>query len=138
MASSTYVPSNPLSQTTTNTLPAILIKIATDPLVDQYDLSGIVQFHTGAAPLPPKIIAKLVQKYPHAGIKQGRGMTESTSCITSTPPEYLHPRFAHTVGKPVSNTLMKLINLQTGLEAGVGEVGEVSIRSKGAREPCTI
>lgn len=107
---------------------AILIRMTTDPLVDQYDLSHVLQFNTGAAPLSVEVIEKLARKYPNAGIKQGWGMTESTSCITSTPFQYLHPRFAHTVGKAVSNTLLKIVDVETGLEVGVGTPGEVCIQ----------
>lgn len=105
---------------------AILIRMTTDRLVDQYDLSRVVQFNTGAAPLAVEVIEKLARKYPGAGIKQGWGMSESTSCITSTPFTHLNPRFAHTVGKPVSNTTLKIVDVETGLEVGVGIPGEVS------------
>jgi hypothetical protein len=53
-------------------------------------------------------------------------MTESTSCITSTPFDCLHPRFAHTVGKLVSNTILNVVDVEIGLEVGIGAPGEVS------------
>lgn len=97
-----------------------------DPLVGQYNLHHVTQFNTGAAPLSPEIIQKLAKKFPTAGIKQGWGMTESTSCITSTPPKFLSPRFAHTVGTAVPNTVLKIVDVETGKELGINSPGEAS------------
>ena len=96
-----------------------------DPLVEKYELTHITQFNTGAAPLSPEVIQKLAHKYPLAGIKQGWGMTESTSCITSTPPEYLDPQFAHTVGAAVANTILKVVDVESRVEVGFDIPGEV-------------
>lgn len=97
-----------------------------DPLVGQCNLHHVAQFNTGAAPLSPEIIQKLAKKFPTAGIKQGWGMTESTSCITSTPSKFLSPRFAHTVGTAVPNTVLKIVEVETGKELGINSPGEVS------------
>lgn len=53
-------------------------------------------------------------------------MTESTSCITSTPSKFLSPRFAHTVGTAVPNTVLKIVDVETGKELGINSPGEVS------------
>lgn len=107
---------------------AILIRLINEPLVPKYNLKHIKQFNTGAAPLSPEVIQKLAGKFPGVGIKQGWGMTESTSCITSTPPELLHYRYAHTVGVAVPNTVLKIVNPETGEEVGANVPGEVRCR----------
>jgi len=75
--------------------------------------------------LLPEIIAKLAKAFPNAGIKQGWGMTESASCITSTPPKYLSYEYAHTVGVAVPGTVLKIIDPESGKELGIGEQGEI-------------
>jgi hypothetical protein len=52
-------------------------------------------------------------------------MTESTSCITSTPPKYLPYDYAHTVGVLTPSSVLKIVDLSSGKEVGVGEPGEV-------------
>ncbi|PVH71102.1 acetyl-CoA synthetase-like protein [Cadophora sp. DSE1049] len=106
-------------------VPPILIRLINDPLVQQYNLKHIKQFNTGAAPLSPEVIQKLAKKFPAVGIKQGWGMTESTSCITSTPPEFLDYKYAHTVGVVVPNTTLKIIDPESGEEVGVNVPGEI-------------
>ncbi|KAH6711195.1 hypothetical protein BKA61DRAFT_645348 [Leptodontidium sp. MPI-SDFR-AT-0119] len=106
-------------------VPPILIRLINEPLVPKYNLKHIKQFNTGAAPLSPEVIQKLAGKFPGVGIKQGWGMTESTSCITSTPPELLHYRYAHTVGVAVPNTVLKIVNPETGEEVGANVPGEI-------------
>lgn len=96
-----------------------------DPVVRKYDLGNVVQFNTGAAPLPPRIIEKLTVQFPHVVIKQHWGMTESTSCITATPVALLENMYAHTVGTIVSSTTIKIINPETDKEVGLDESGEV-------------
>jgi 4-coumarate--CoA ligase len=62
-------------------VPPILIRLVRDPIVDEYDLSFLRRFSSGAAPLSEEIIQLLKKKFPQTGFKQGYGMTESCSCI---------------------------------------------------------
>jgi 4-coumarate--CoA ligase len=87
----------------------------------------IRQFNTGAAPLSPEVIQKLAERFPQAGIKQGWGMTESTSCITATPAAMLAYRYAHTVGSIVPNTTIKIVDPESNQEVGYNTPGEVSL-----------
>ena len=52
-------------------VPPILIRLVRDPLVDQYDLSHLRRFSSGAAPLSEEIIQLLKKKFPQTGFKQG-------------------------------------------------------------------
>lgn len=97
-----------------------------DSDVSGYDLSHVRQFNTGAAPLAAEIIAKLAIKYPSVAIRQAWGMTESCSCLTVTPRNLMIYKHAHTVGKVVPGTTLKVIDPITGLELPTGSIGEVS------------
>jgi len=105
-------------------VPPILIRMVRDPIVDEYDLSFLTRFSSGAAPLSEEIIQQLKQKFPNTGFKQGYGMTESCSCITAHPPECYDYKFAHQVGTICASTTVKIIK-EDGTEAGVGEPGEI-------------
>lgn len=105
-------------------VPPILIRLVRDPIVDQYDLSFLRRFSSGAAPLSEEIIQLLKKKFPQTGFKQGYGMTESCSCITAHPPSLYDYKNAHAVGTIVASTTVKIIK-DDGSEAGVGEPGEI-------------
>lgn len=108
-------------------VPPILIRLVRDPLVDQYDLSHIRRFSSGAAPLSEEIIQLLQKKFPHTGFKQGYGMTESCSCITAHPPDRYDYKYAHAVGTIVASTEVKIID-PDGTELGINQPGELLAR----------
>ena len=54
-------------------VPPILIRLVRDPLVDEYDLSCLRRFSTGAAPLSEEILHLLKKKFPQTEFKQGTG-----------------------------------------------------------------
>lgn len=59
-------------------VPPIVIKLAKDPIVKNYDLSSLESVGSGAAPLGREVCAELEQLWPEGvmNIKQGWGMTE--------------------------------------------------------------
>lgn len=48
-------------------VPPILIRLVREPIVDQYDLSSVTRFSTGAAPISEEIIHLLQKKFPWTG-----------------------------------------------------------------------
>ncbi len=105
-------------------VPPILIRMVRDPIVDNYDLSHLRRFSSGAAPLSEEIIQLLAKKFPQTGFKQGYGMTESCSCITAHPPWLYDYKSAHAVGTICASTTVKIMK-EDGTEAGIGEPGEI-------------
>ena len=95
-----------------------------DPIVDEYDLSCVQRFSSGAAPLSEEIIGLLKKKFPWTGFKQGYGMTESCSCITAHTPEQYGYENAFKVGSICASTEVKIID-EEGKEVGVGVPGEL-------------
>ena len=53
-------------------VPPILIRLVRDPLVDNYDLSCLRRFSTGAAPISEEILHLLEKKFPQTKFKQGK------------------------------------------------------------------
>lgn len=105
-------------------VPPILIRMVRDPIVQEYDLSCVKRFSSGAAPLSEEIIQLLKQKFPQTGFKQGYGMTESCSCITAHPPWLYDYKYAHAVGTVCASTTVKIVK-EDGTEGDVGEPGEI-------------
>ncbi|PVH85945.1 acetyl-CoA synthetase-like protein [Cadophora sp. DSE1049] len=105
-------------------VPPILIRLVRDPIVDDYDLSCVERFSSGAAPLSEEIIQLLKKKFPGTGFKQGYGMTESCSCITAHPPEKYDYKYAHRVGTICASTSIKIVD-DDGKELGIGQPGEL-------------
>ncbi|KUI61164.1 4-coumarate--CoA ligase-like 1 [Cytospora mali] len=108
-------------------VPPLIIRFVRDPVVDNYDLSCIEVFSSGAAPISEEILGLLKRKFPGTGFKQGYGMTESCSCITAHPPEAYSFDYSRTAGTIMPGTEVKIIK-DDGTEAGVGEPGEILAR----------
>ncbi|OAG42492.1 hypothetical protein AYO21_03368 [Fonsecaea monophora] len=104
---------------------ALLIRLVNDPVAAGYDLRLVKQFNTGAAPLAQEIVDKLAKRFPHIAIRQAWGMTESTSALTLTPPPLQTYENAHTVGAVVPETVLKIVDPETGKEVKEGESGEI-------------
>ncbi|KAF2147100.1 uncharacterized protein K452DRAFT_347938 [Aplosporella prunicola CBS 121167] len=108
-------------------VPPIIIRLVRDPIVNNYDLSCVKRFSSGAAPMSPEIIQLLEKKFPGTSLTQGYGMTESSSCITAHPSEEEGYQHAHKVGTIVPGTEVKIIK-EDGTEGDVGEPGEILAR----------
>ncbi|EEP75710.1 hypothetical protein UREG_00557 [Uncinocarpus reesii 1704] len=105
-------------------VPPLVIRLVNDPIVANYDLSCVKRISCGAAPLSEQLTQLLQKKFPQSGFKQGYGMTESCSCITSHSPEYYDYKYANTVGNIVASTAIKIIDDQ-GKELGYNQPGEI-------------
>lgn len=104
---------------------ALLIRLLNDPIAREYDLSFVKQFNTGAAPLPEQVVAKLAAMFPRVCLRQAWGMTESTSCLTITPPDLATWANATTVGMVAPGTQLRIVDPDTGNEVGFDQPGEV-------------
>jgi 4-coumarate--CoA ligase len=85
----------------------------------------VKQFNTGAAPLAQEIVDKLAERFPQVAIRQAWGMTESTSALTLTPPNAQTYANAYTVGAVVPETVLRIVDTETGNEVMEGHSGEV-------------
>ncbi|PQK17957.1 hypothetical protein BB8028_0009g01550 [Beauveria bassiana] len=111
-----------------NLVPPILIRLAHDPTVDDYDLGCVERWATGAAPVSPEVLAQLARRFPGTtGFKQGYGMTETTACVATHPPHLYGFEHGRSVGTLVAGTVMKVVN-EDGVAVGVGERGEIRVK----------
>ena len=114
--------------TKTNLVPPILVALAKHPLVDQYDLSSIVELFSGAAPLSHELATEASKRLHGCSVVQGYGLTE-TSPVT-----HVYNRSLSTeqklgsVGPAIPNTENMVVDVETGQPLGVNQQGEIWTR----------
>jgi long-chain acyl-CoA synthetase len=107
--------------------PQLYIPMINHPDFEQYDLSHVKMAGSGAAPLPKAIIEKLIGTFAAEYISEGYGLTECTMGATMTPPSAAAARIG-SVGLPVFDTEIMIVNAASGEEAPLGEEGEILIK----------
>jgi phenylalanine ammonia-lyase len=88
------------------------------------ELSSVRYYFSAAAPLPREIARKWQEKYGHA-INEGYGLTE-----TSPFASYNHRLWYKlgSIGAPIENVEMRVVEPETGAEVPTGESGELVVR----------
>jgi acyl-CoA synthetase (AMP-forming)/AMP-acid ligase II len=105
-------------------VPPVVLALAKHPLVDQYDLSSLVQVFSGAAPLGAELAAEAAKRV-GCEVVQGFGMTELSPVSHCTVEGDFRPG---TSGVTVGSTEIRLVDPDTGEDRGVGQEGELWVR----------
>ncbi|MCL4489336.1 MAG: long-chain fatty acid--CoA ligase [Chloroflexi bacterium] len=96
------------------------------PELGKYDLKSIQACTSGAAALPEEVQVTF-ERITGGKLVEGYGLTETCS------PTHINPfkgtRRIGSIGVPVSNTLAKVVDPETGRDLPVGQVGELAIQS---------
>lgn len=102
-------------------------------LLDNPNLKKMpIFFFSGAAALPNDVAEKWEKKV-GTPLSEGYGMTEACA-VTHMNPSGLSkvtgfmPKVKRSVGIPVADTEVRIVNLETGEDAAIGEPGEIWIR----------
>lgn len=106
-------------------VPTLYTSLLQHPRVSEFDLKSIRVCISGAAPLPLELLQRF-ETMTGARILEGYGLTE-TSPVTHCNP-YQGERIAGSVGLPLPDTEVRIIDLETGVDLGPGQEGEVLIR----------
>lgn len=112
--------------TLSHVVPPIILKLAKDPIVDNYDFSSLKVIFSGAAPLGADLTRECIERI-GCGIRQGYGMTE-TSPVTHSSPADASKMKLGSIGPPAPNTECKLVDPATSAELGPNQEGEVCVR----------
>jgi fatty-acyl-CoA synthase len=109
--------------TTWRNIATMAIDFLSDPDIRKYDLSSLQAIGGGGAAMPAAVEEKLFQL---TGLRygEGYGLSETVAATHINPPDA--PK-AQCLGIPVFDVDARVINLETGKECGVGEVGEIVI-----------
>ncbi len=112
--------------TSLNLVPPLILALAKQPIVDDYDLSSVRIIGSGAAPLGADLEAACAERL-NCDIYQGYGLTEvaGASQVNHVP---VPPEKQGSVGPVLPNTESKVLDTETGETLGVGKRGEVCIR----------
>lgn len=107
-------------------VPTMLIRMLDAESIDARDLSAWRLVTLGGAPVPPELIHRVGRRGVKGAI--GFGQTEASPYITHTRPDDPHPDWVETVGAPMPQTEIKIVDVTTGATAPVGTVGEICAR----------
>jgi acyl-CoA synthetase (AMP-forming)/AMP-acid ligase II len=112
--------------TRTWVVPPIVLALAKEPLVDEFDLSSLEFMLSGAAPLSAELEVACGTRL-GCRMLQGYGLTE-TSPTTHSVPDDLAGQMPGSIGPAVPNTECRIVDVLTGEDAPTGEPGELCIR----------
>ena len=107
-------------------VPPIVLALDRHARTEHRDLSSLRAIMSAAAPLSADLAADCSAKL-NCVVKQGWGMTETSPAVTMAEPVPGRSRDG-SVGQPVPNTEMKVLDLESGAELGHGESGELFVR----------
>ena len=110
--------------TRVNVVPPIAVALAKHPLVDDYDTSSLLSIFSGAAPLGDDVASEVRSRLA-CDVLQGYGLTE-TSPVTHCSPS--NPEVVSSIGAPIPNTEVRVVDVDSGESLGPGEEGELHIR----------
>lgn len=106
-------------------VPTIYISLLNHPKAREYGLDRVRTFNSGSAPLPLEVLAQF-ESLTGGMLSEGYGLSEA-SPVTHTSPS-LSVRKPGSIGIPLPDTDMKIVDLETGLEEiPIGEPGELCI-----------
>ena len=108
--------------------PGAVIALMEEPDYGKFNLQSLRTGIIGGAQCPLEVMKRVTGEMGAREIVIGYGQTEASSWITMTrPDDPLELRVA-TVGRPLPNVEVKLIDLLSGQEAPAGVVGEICAR----------
>jgi len=107
-------------------VPTIFVAFTNHPLRNKFDLSSVSGCGSGGAPLPVEV-AKKFEESTGSIIFECYGLSETAPLATANPSDKDGRKFG-SVGFPISNTDVKILDSETGLkELPRGEDGEIAI-----------
>jgi acyl-CoA synthetase (AMP-forming)/AMP-acid ligase II len=106
--------------------PPIVLALAKHPLVDKYDLSSLRSVFSGAAPLDASLERACAERL-GCEVMQGWGLTETSPVVTTNYNTPQGPK-PGSVGVPLPNTEMRVVDPATGADVSRGETGELLVR----------
>merc|ERR1712025_1001018 len=109
--------------TTLHLAPPLVGFLANHPAVTADHLASLQSIVVGAAPAGQALIDLFHKRAPHVRFREGYGMTEMSPAVTFTRLSVVST--GGSSGQLLPNTSMKVVDLVTGEEKGVGETGEL-------------
>jgi len=105
--------------------PSAFIALMEDPKYPSFDIQSLRTGIMGGAQCPMEIMKRVVEEMGAREIVIGYGQTEASSWITETRPDDPLGLRVSTVGTPLPNVKVKIVDPKTGEEVPVGTPGEL-------------
>jgi len=102
-------------------VPTIYIALLDNPEIRNADFSKMKICFSAAAPLPPEVKRKW-KEMTGTDIIEAWGLTEASPCLTCTPLGMVGDKL---IGVPMPDTDVKVVDIESGEELEVGEIGEL-------------
>ena len=121
-------------------VPTMLKWVIDDPDFAKYDLSSLTVLTYGAASMPYEVIRKAIELMPWVRFINAFGQTETASTITALGPEdhiiegteeereKKLKRLTSSIGRPLPDVEVKIVDEEEGNELPLGQVGEIIAR----------
>ncbi|XP_027356743.1 4-coumarate--CoA ligase 2-like [Abrus precatorius] len=113
-------------------VPPLVVALAKNPAVGDYDLSSIRLVMSGAAPLGKDLEDALRTRLPHAVLGQGYGMTEAGPVLAMSMgfAKQPIPTKSGSCGTVVRNAELKIVDPKSGFSLPRNHSGEICIRGQ--------
>jgi len=85
----------------------------------------------GGAPVPPELVRRAGQAVTGLRVAIGFGQTEASPYLTHTVPDDPYPDWISTVGRPMPQTEIRIIDPSSGETAPLDTIGEICARGYG-------
>ena len=108
-------------------VPTMLIGVLDHPGLAATDVSSVRQLLTGGAVVPPALVGRVEAAF-GAPLSIVFGQTEASPLITQTSPQDTAEDRAHTLGRPLPQTEVKITDPASGQTVAPGVIGEVCTR----------
>ena len=106
-------------------VPTVFVSLLNHPRVAEHGLDLVRHYNSGGAPCPLEVIEEFERRVGRP-LTEGYGLSETSPVTHSTP--QLARRKPGTIGLPVPDTDMKVVDVETGTrELPLGEAGEICI-----------
>jgi long-chain acyl-CoA synthetase len=114
-------------------VPAVLMALLATPTLASTDLSSLRHIFYGASPISEDVLVRCMATF-GCGFNQVYGMTETTGAITALRAEDHDPDgprrgLLRSAGRPHPGVELRIVDPDSGVDATLGEVGEVWTRS---------
>ncbi len=114
-------------------VPTMLIRMLEEQKRNPRDVSSWRLVTLGGAPVPVELVRR-AEKILGVDVAIGFGQTEASPYLTHTAVNDPHPAWFETVGKPLPQTELKIIDSASGETVPVGVSGEICGRGYGVME----
>ena len=106
-------------------VPPLVLFLAKHPLVSEYKFSKLDHILSGSAPLSGEMVKAAKDRLGLRIVRQGYGLTETSSVTHMCPANVNKPS---SIGPPIMDTEVAVVDSETGKRLGADKVGEVVMR----------